>query len=56
MSDNYRLYAKKMADLRAHRANRPLRRQLAELMEVVQRCEAVWALEDRLDRMNGDGS
>ncbi len=51
MSDNCGLYAQKMAELRASReANRPLRRQVEVLFEVVRECEARWALEDRADR------
>jgi hypothetical protein len=43
MSENYRLYAQKMAELRAAGlANRPLRRQLEELFEFVRQCEAAW--------------
>jgi hypothetical protein len=41
MSENYRLDAEKMAELRAARlASRPLRRQLEELLEFVRQCEA----------------
>ncbi len=47
MSDNYKLYARKMAELRADRyANDPLRRQLDELLEFVRECEVRWALQD----------
>ena len=43
MSENYKLYAQKMAALRAARlASRPLRRQLEELLEFVRECEAAW--------------
>jgi hypothetical protein len=43
LSDNYRYYASKMAQLRSnHNANRPLQRQLDELLLVVKRCEAQW--------------
>jgi hypothetical protein len=43
MSTNYRLYAAKMAELRAQReANRPLRRQLQELLLFVEKCEMRW--------------
>jgi hypothetical protein len=43
MSENYKLYALKMAELRAAReAKRPLRRQLDELLEFVRQCEAAW--------------
>ena len=50
MSDNYKFYAQKMADRQEARDRRPLRRQLVDLMRVVQRCEAMWALEDRIER------
>jgi hypothetical protein len=51
MSDNYTLYAQKMAELRvAREANRPLRSQLEALFQVIRECEARWALEDRVDR------
>jgi hypothetical protein len=51
MSDNYTLYAQKMAELRAIReANRPLHRQLEALFQVIRECEARWALEDSVDR------
>ena len=49
MSDNYKLYAQKMADRQETRNRGPLRWQLVELMRVVQRCEAMWALEDRIE-------
>jgi hypothetical protein len=50
MSGNYTFYVQKIADLRAARvANRPLRRQIAALFEVVRECEARWALEDRVN-------
>jgi hypothetical protein len=50
MSDNYTLYAQKVAELRATReANRPLRRQLEVLFQVVRECEARWALDERGD-------
>ncbi|MFI5038333.1 MAG: hypothetical protein ACHQCG_00200 [Solirubrobacterales bacterium] len=43
MSENYRLYRIKMAEIRAAReANRPLARQLRELLMFVARCEARW--------------
>lgn len=43
MSENYRLYRIKMAELRASReANRPLAKQLRELLMFVARCEARW--------------
>jgi hypothetical protein len=51
MSDNYTLYAQKMAELRAAReANRPLSSQLEALFQLIRECEARWALEDRDDR------
>jgi hypothetical protein len=51
MSDNYTMYAQKMAELRAAReASRPLGSQLETLFQVIRECEARWALEDRVDR------
>ena len=50
MSDNYTFYAQKMADRREARNQGPLRWQLVELMRVVERCEAMWALEERIER------
>ena len=50
MSDNYKFYAQKMADRRESRDRGPLRSQLVELMRVVERCEAMWALEERIER------
>jgi hypothetical protein len=50
MSDNYKAYAEKMAELRARRAqSRPLRGQVEELFAVVRQCEARWELEDRIE-------
>jgi hypothetical protein len=50
MSDNYKAYAERMAELRARRAeNRPLRGQVEELFAVVRQCEARWQLEDRIE-------
>ena len=43
MSENYRHYVRKMAELRAAReANRPLYLQLIELLQFVLECEASW--------------
>ena len=43
MSDNYHMYARKMAERRAaQEANRPLHRQLVELLQFVLVCEAAW--------------
>ncbi len=43
MSENYHLYAIKMAEKRAAtEANRPLHRQLVELLQFVLACEAAW--------------
>ena len=50
MSDNYKFYAQRIADRREARNRGPLRWQLMELMQVVRRCEAMWALEDRIER------
>ena len=50
MSENYRYYAAKMAQRRARQVNPALRDQLTELLAVVMRCEAMWALEERISR------
>lgn len=43
LSNNYRFYSAKMAELRAQRgANRPLQSQLDELFAFVRLCEARW--------------
>lgn len=49
MSENCRYYRAKMAAKRWHGSER-LREQLWELMQVVRRCEAIWTLEDRIER------
>ena len=54
MSENYKWYIEKVAEVREARiANRPLRHELEELFEVVRKCEAMWALEDRIERASG---
>jgi len=52
MSGNWRLYAPKMAELRRAReqGSTGLRGQLAEILATVKRCEAMWALEDRIEK------
>jgi hypothetical protein len=54
MSENYRFYASKVAQLRIDRKRcnegHPLGGQLQELFGLVQKLEATWALEDRLGR------
>ena len=51
MSENYRFYVTKMAEARTRRiASAGLRRQLEEIFLVVQRCEAMWALEVRFEK------
>jgi hypothetical protein len=51
MSENYKFYVKKVAEVRAARtADGPLRHQLEELLQVVRKCEAIWALEERIER------
>jgi len=50
MSENYKYYAQKLAEREATRNQGPLRRQLEDLLRAVQRCEAMWALEDRIER------
>jgi hypothetical protein len=55
MSDNYRLYAQKVAEARSQRRSDggPLREQLHELLETVRWCERIWTIEDRIDRELG---
>jgi hypothetical protein len=49
MSDNCRFYVEKMRAKRAaHRGS--LRSQWVEVMAVVSHCEAIWAMEDRIER------
>jgi hypothetical protein len=52
MSDNYHLYAQKMAELKAERAAapHPLREALEELLMCVKWCETIWAIEDRIEK------
>lgn len=52
MSENYRLYAQKIAEQRASRrtAAHPLRRELEDLLRAVEWCEKVWAIEDRIEK------
>lgn len=50
MSDNYRYYGEKVVQNRSRRASGPLAAQLAEILETVRWCEAMWALEARIDR------
>lgn len=54
MSENYRLYVQKMAEIQVTRPlKHPLRQQLEEILDVVRDCEARWALGDRIDRQLG---
>lgn len=51
MSENCRFYAEKMVARRARLAETvEVRRQMTELLRVVQRCEAMWALEERVEK------
>ncbi len=52
MSDNYHLYAQKMAELKAERAGAPppLCEALEELLMTVKWCETIWAIEDRIEK------
>jgi len=50
MSDNNKVYKQKMSERRTVRDRGALPGQLVELLRVVQRCEAMWALEDRIER------
>ena len=51
MSENCRFYVAKMNEHRAwlRSLTAPLRQQLAELFWTVAQCEAIWALEDRIE-------
>jgi hypothetical protein len=56
VSENNRFYEQKMVERRDSRPlNRPLREHLEEILRVVRDCEAIWALEDRIDRQLGRG-
>jgi hypothetical protein len=52
MSENYRFYATKMAQrrLRLMNSSPELQRRLEELLSVVEQCETMWALEDRIEK------
>jgi predicted membrane chloride channel (bestrophin family) len=52
MSDNYRFYVQKQEANQAARrvVAHPLRRQLEELLNVVQHCERIWSIEDRIEK------
>lgn len=50
MSDNYRFYAMKMSERRTRFTPPALRRDLEDLFNVVRRCEAMWKLENRIER------
>jgi hypothetical protein len=50
MSENYRYYATKIAERRARHISPALDRDLRELLTVVRKCEAIWTLEERIDR------
>ena len=51
MSENYKLYARKMAEQRAGRqaTSAPLQAQLDELYRTVLWCEGIWNLEDWIE-------
>jgi hypothetical protein len=56
VSDNYKLYAAKMAELRAYRsANRPLHGQFDDLIAFVKTCEGQWESRRRTERDHGWG-
>jgi hypothetical protein len=51
MSSNYMFYATKMEEIKLTREhNRPLRSQLAELLEFVRQCETAWTADGPHDR------
>lgn len=50
MSANYRYYAEKVAEARRERTNdHSMQSEIEELFAVVRRCEAMWALEERIE-------
>jgi hypothetical protein len=56
MSENYRFYIQKAEAARVSRPLYcPLRMQLEEILDAVRECEAMWALEDRIERQLGRG-
>lgn len=56
VSENYKYYAAKMAELRAYRsANRPLHSQFDELISIVKACEEQWESRVRAEREHGWG-
>jgi hypothetical protein len=56
MSENYRFYAAKMAEIRICRAaNRPLHDQIVELMTFVETCEKQWEFRLRTEWGTGPG-
>ena len=53
MSDNYRLYQRKVEEARSRRrdaSSETLSRQLQEIFDTVRWCERIWAIEERIDR------
>lgn len=51
MSDNYRMYPLKIAERRESQAvSAELQRHLDEIVETIRRCEAMWALEERIEK------
>jgi hypothetical protein len=51
MSENYHYYVEKVAEARRTRAlDHPLQSQIDELFRMVRECEAMWALQDRIER------
>jgi hypothetical protein len=51
MSDNYHQYPVKIAERRERRAvSAELERHVSEIVETIRRCEAMWALEERIEK------
>ena len=51
MSDNFRFYAEKMAERRARpQISESLLRQLDEIFRLIRHCEAIWAVEERIEK------
>ncbi len=55
MSENYRFYLEELEELRvASLRNRPLRKQVVELLLFVRECEAAWDLRGQVARTGED--
>jgi hypothetical protein len=51
MSENSRFYPEKMDERKAHQEiSEGLGRQLDEIFSLIQHCEKMWALEERIEK------